>query len=109
MTVWSLPEKESHISYTFERVERERDSRGQIKWEKTKVFEAYPAYGRRHVLIQLSEDGTPRSPEQIERERRRAGRDLVEAEERAARAQSRQIPANQPPNETFFSFGISGR
>ena len=69
-------------TYTLETTERELDARGQVRRETVKVYEAYPARGRRTVLVLLSENGTPRRAEQVERERRRAANDLSAAEAR---------------------------
>ena len=66
-------------TYTREDVERKLDGHGQVKRENFRIYEGYPAPGRVSVLVQLSENGVPRSTEQIERDRRRAARELVEA------------------------------
>ncbi len=111
---WAMTGRLIDYTYTFESTERELDNRGSIRREHVKVYEAYPVRrsrvrGRTSVLIQLSENGVPRSAEQIERERRHAARDLTEAEERAANILNRQTPASNErlPNQNFCAFRIS--
>jgi hypothetical protein len=98
-------------TYTLTETIRSLDKRGRVKREEVKVYETYPSRGRRReVKVLISENGVRRSDEKIERERRRAGEDLADAE-READARNRRLshpqagPANQAPSY-FFSFGV---
>ncbi len=113
MRSWAMTGRVFDYTYTVESVERELD-RGSIRREHVKVYEAYPvrrsrARRRTSVLVQLSENGVPRSAEQIGRDRRRAARDITEAEERAANILNRPTPVSneQLPNQNSCAFRIS--
>jgi hypothetical protein len=95
-------------TYTETDIEYELDQGGRVGRERSKVYEVYPARGRRFARVQVSEDGAGFSAEKIGRERARAVKALTEAEEAEARAQARApVPAGRTQGRTFQSFWIT--
>lgn len=91
-------------------IEYELDERGQVAREKSKVYEIYPVRGRSNVRVPLGENGKPLTAEKIERERRRAAEELLEAEKKSARTQNQPAvaaAAAQPSDKRFYSIGIA--
>lgn len=101
-------------SYTQAVTEYEVDKGGQVKREKSKVYEVSPVRVGRglYARVQVSEDGVPFSAEKIERERARVLKDINEAEKKAAQARAQQAKAGQAnakphtPDKKFQSFSI---
>ena len=95
-------------TFTAEIKERKCDKRDAVKREVVKVYEAYPAFGRTSVRIFISENGVSRDPKEVERERRRAASDLIEAEKRAAKAREYTSAAEVTPlNQSYHSYGVN--
>jgi hypothetical protein len=73
-----LPE----YTYLQRRLSREIDQRGRLI-EHAVVYEAYPIEvqgHQRHVISLISEDGSPVSPKRLDKERRRAAKEMETAE-----------------------------
>ena len=77
-----LPE----YTYLQRRLSREIDQRGRLV-EHAVVYEAYPIEvqgHQRHVISMISEDGSPVSPKRLDKERRRAAKEMETAEREGA-------------------------
>jgi hypothetical protein len=99
-----------NYTYTEAAIEYELDTRGQVKRERSKVYEMYPVRGHRWVSVQLSEDGVAFGAEKVGRERERAAKNLVKAEEaqeaQQRKQQSQSTSVLQTSNRKFTTFGI---
>lgn len=96
-----------NYTYTESAIEYEVGGRGQARRERSKVYEVYPVRGRNWVRVQLSEDGVPFSADKVARERERATKKLVEAEEATQASASPAATGTQPTVRRFTSFGIA--
>lgn len=95
-----------NYSYVQADIAYEFDKHGRATRERSKTYEIYPARGRRYVRVQIGEDGIPLSPEKIERERKRAADELIEAEKKSAQTQNTRAAASTEPSKRFWSTGI---
>lgn len=99
-----------NYTYTEAAIEYELDRRVEGKRERSKVYEMYPVRGRRWVSVQLSEDGVAFGAEKVRRERERAAKNLVKAEEsqeqQQRKPQSQSTSVIRSTNRKFTSFGI---
>lgn len=86
----ALDERARQYTCIQKQTEREINDRGEIKKEKVKISEVYPLPGRRPVFKLISEDGVPLSSERAEREAKRAGEELAEAERDSEKKQKRE-------------------
>ncbi|MBA3442453.1 MAG: hypothetical protein H0T92_21570 [Pyrinomonadaceae bacterium] len=86
----TLDERARQYTCIQKQTEREINDRGEIKKEKVKISEVYPLPGRRPVFKLISEDGVPLSSERAEREAKRAGEELAEAERDIEKKQKRE-------------------
>src|ERR1044071_3842449 len=92
----SMLARRLEYTWTALQSERERDKRGEVKRERSSLYEVYPVRGE-FVRKLLARDGVPVSREEAEKELRRA----VERLERAAREEQKPSdvkPAPQAPS-----------
>jgi hypothetical protein len=68
----TIHERLLDFTYMLKRTRLKLDRGGKVKAEDVNVFEAYPVTGR-HVLIRISENGSPIPDEKLMRARRHAG------------------------------------
>src|SRR4051812_6227254 len=66
-------------TYTLKRTRRKLDTHNKVKEEDVNIFEAYPVMGM-HVLLRVSNNGSPVPEAKMLEARRRAGEDLTRAE-----------------------------
>lgn len=107
-------------TYTRKVTEREVNDRGEVKKEKTSVYEVYPIVGWGRVQKLVSENGVALSPERAAKEEKRVGEELEKAEreapkreeerrrkraERAAKAKERE--GGEAADETDDDVGIA--
>ena len=96
-----LPE----YTYIQTRVLRELDERGKLS-QHINAYEAYPIIihgNRRHIISQISENGSPISPKRLKQERQKAAKE-IESAERDGSPQFRGTPS--PSAERYVSAGI---
>lgn len=95
---------EGVYDYTFtqKRTIRSFNKRGETTKEAVEVSEAYPTRNRRNlILIKTSENGVPLSPQQIAERRRRAVKQMEEAERRKESA-----PRKDPDEDGYVQLGF---
>jgi hypothetical protein len=96
----NLRQYEGVYDYAFKQKQTIRffDKSGELKKEEVEIFEAYPTRNRQNlVLVKLSENGVPLSPEKIAAGRKRAVKQIEEAERR-----KNSEPQSKTPNESGF-------
>lgn len=93
-------------TYTLKKIRRVLNGDGKPLSERVDTFEAYPIRGQ-HVLIQVTSDGVPLPSSFIAEERRRAGQNLLQAEN-AAKKQGDEIEAAPGGTKNYLAAGISG-
>jgi hypothetical protein len=93
-------------TYSLKKIRRVLNGDGKPMSERVDTFEAYPVRGQ-HVLIQLTSDGAQLPVSHVAEERRRAGQNLVRAENEAKKEEGR---AESPADEIrgYLAAGISG-
>lgn len=87
----------TEYTYTLRWRERRTDKKGQVK-ETAELYESYIPTLRRQgntntVLLKLTEDGVPLSPEKVEKERQKAAERLLKAEADSQK-QNNRTPAS---------------
>jgi hypothetical protein len=70
----------SEYSFLQKETEREINDRGELKKEKTKVFEVFPLPHREAIMKLISEDGVPLSAERAVKEEKRVTEEFMKAE-----------------------------
>ncbi len=99
-----------NYSYTETLTDHEADTRGQVTGERSKVYEVYPVVigGRgRIVRVQVRENGVPLDAEKIKRERERAVKEIIEAEQRAASQTAKRPTTVGAYKPKFWSYSIT--
>ncbi|MCA1626565.1 MAG: hypothetical protein LC742_01175 [Acidobacteria bacterium] len=86
-----VDERISEYTYTRKDTEREINDHGEIKKEKTTLYEIYAVPGGGRVLKLVSENGVPLSPERAAKEEKRVAEELEKIErENQKRKQKRE-------------------
>ena len=96
---------EGVFNYTFtqKRTIRSVNKRGEVTKEEVTVSEAYPSPNQRSlVLVTVSENGKPHSPQRIAQERQRAAKQM---EEKPREAVSKQRV--DPNKDGYFHLGVT--
>jgi hypothetical protein len=75
-------------TYTRRVTERELNDRGEVKREKTNVYEVYPIVGWGRVQKLVSENGVALSPERAAKEEKRVAEELEKAEREAPKREA---------------------
>jgi hypothetical protein len=70
----------TEYAFTQKEIDREINSKGELKKETVKVYEVYPVAHRRPVEKLISENGVPLSAERAAREDKRVQEELLKAE-----------------------------
>ena len=70
----------TEYAFTQKEIDREINSKGELKKETVKVYEVYPVANRRPVEKLISENGIPLSAERAAREEKRVQEELLKAE-----------------------------
>lgn len=90
-------------SFTLKRTVRDVNKRGEVTKEEVEISEAYPTRNRQYlVLVKVSENGVSLSPKQIAENRRRAVKQIEEAERRK---KSEQTKDRDESNYVRLDFG----
>ncbi|MDT5120525.1 MAG: hypothetical protein QOC96_7 [Acidobacteriota bacterium] len=91
-----LDERVSNYAFTEKRTERKIDDKGQIKEEKTTVYEIYPMPGGGAILKIISENGVPLSAERAAKQDKKIAEDVARYEaERQKREQKKKEEAEK--------------
>lgn len=83
-----LDRRINDYTYTRRVTERELNDRGELKKEKTSVYEVYPIAGWGRVLKLVSENGVALAPERAAKEERRVAEELEKAEREAPKREA---------------------
>jgi len=94
-----VDERISEYTYTRKDTEREINDRGEIKKEKTALYEIYAVPGGGRVLKLVSENSMPLSPEQMAKEEKRVAEELEKIERENQKRKQKQEEAKRR-NET---------
>ena len=70
----------AEYAFTQKEIDREINSKGELKKQTTKVYEVYPLPNREPVQKLISENGVPLSPERAAKEDRRVQEEFLKAE-----------------------------
>ena len=70
----------TEYAFTQKEIDREINSKGELKKETVKVYEVFPIANRGAVQKLISENGVPLSPERAAREEKRVQEELLKAE-----------------------------
>jgi hypothetical protein len=104
----------SEYTYMLRWRERRTDKKGQVK-ETMELYESYiPTLKRKGgtsaVLLKLTEDGVPLTPEKVEKERQKAAERLLKAEAESQKQNSRIPPSfGEPPSKGAYFMVRVGR
>ena len=104
----------SEYTYMLRWRERRTDKKGQAK-ETMELYESYiPTLKRKGgtsaVLLKLTEDGVPLTPEKVEKERQKAAERLLKAEAESQKQNSRTPPSfGEPPSKGAYFMVRVGR
>jgi hypothetical protein len=91
-----LDERVSNYAFTEKRTERKIDDKGQVKEEKTTVYEIYPMPGGGAILKIISENGVPISAERAAKQDKKIAEDVAKYEaERQKREQKKKEEAEK--------------
>jgi hypothetical protein len=104
-----LDKRVSEYSFTQTEIDKELNSKGELKKQTTKVYEIYPLPNREAVEKLISENGVPLSPERAAKEDKRvqeefskAERDREKDEKEAAKRRAEREKKNEGTEITPF-------
>jgi hypothetical protein len=102
----------TEYTYTLRWRERRTDKKGQVK-ETAELYESYIPTLRRQgntntVLLKLTDDGVPLSPEKVEKERQKAAERLLKAEAESQKQNNRTPPSfgELPSKGAYFMIRV---
>ncbi|HEX6622676.1 MAG TPA: hypothetical protein VF064_03105 [Pyrinomonadaceae bacterium] len=83
-----VDQRVNDYTYTRRVTERELNDRGEVRKEKTNVYEVYPVVGWGRVQKLVSENGVALSPERAAKEEKRVAEELEKAEREAPKREA---------------------
>jgi hypothetical protein len=86
-----LEKRFTEYSFRQREIERELSSSGEVKRERTKVFEVFPIANREPIRKLVSENGKPLTEERAAREEHRVREELLKAEQSKEKDEQRVV------------------